>query len=94
VGSFCSLVLIESLAITQEIETIYIVTEFPEPIPGKRRDRVFVVRGIPLAPIKQRQQETQDSHAIHGIARGDLANPASLSQRLNNADATAIPILP
>jgi hypothetical protein len=89
-----SLVLEESLATSQKVKTVFAVIEFFEPIRGKRRDRVLVVRGIPLAPIKQRQQETQDSHAIHGIARGDLANPASLSQRLNNADATAIPILP
>jgi hypothetical protein len=89
-----SLVLEESLATSQKVKTVFAVIEFFEPIRGKRRDRVLVVRGILLAPIKQRKQETKNRHAVHGVAGGDLANPACLSQRLNNAHAIAMPTFP
>jgi hypothetical protein len=88
------LVLEESRPTSQKVKTAFAVIESFEPIKWKRGDRVLVVRGIPLAPIDQCQQETQDGHAVHGIAGGDLAYPVCLSERLNDAHTTVTPILP
>jgi hypothetical protein len=90
--ALCSPVLIEPLAITEKIETTPVFVKFLEPIRWKRRQRVLIVQGIPLAPIKQRKEKSNDRDAVHGIAGGDLTNLAGLGEGTSDTYANGFPI--
>jgi hypothetical protein len=87
------MILIETLLLSEQLEAILPAFELPKQIRGKRV-HWGSVGSVWLAPIKQRKQEAQDGQAVHGIARRDLANPVRLFERLDNADATVMPVPP